>query len=263
MNRMNWYPGHIEKAKHEMSRVLKAVDVVVEVLDARAPAASRAYEHQKLFSQKRRFVVLTKKDLADPVVTDRWCRSISQILPCVALSPKNDEPKTLLKKIEKLYEPRFGELRLMIVGIPNVGKSTLINWLGGRKSTRVGAQPGITRGLQWIRVSPSFLVLDTPGIVYPYVFNRLLAAKLMLIGSIDVDKVDPWQVLDELETLLRPIIGSADLVEFLENFGRSRGFISKGGVVNKETALKRLIREFSEGKFDPISLEDSSEYRFQ
>jgi len=225
MNRMNWYPGHIEKAKHEMSRVLKAVDVVVEVLDARAPAASRAYEHQKLFSQKRRFIVLTKKDLADPVV--------------------------------------FGELRLMIVGIPNVGKSTLINWLGGRKSTRVGAQPGITRGLQWIRVSPSFLVLDTPGIVYPCVFNRLLAAKLMLIGSIDVDKVDPWQVLDELETLLRPIIGSADLVEFLENFGRSRGFISKGGVVNKETALKRLIREFSEGKFDPISLEDSSEYRFQ
>ncbi|HCZ06542.1 MAG: ribosome biosis GTPase [Thermotogota bacterium] len=260
---MNWYPGHIEKAKKQMARFLKAVDVVVEVLDARAPAASRAYEHQKLFAQKKRLVVLTKKDLADPGTTSEWKNVISKTFPCIAVSPRTDRPNLFFRVVERFYRPRFGELRLMIAGIPNVGKSTLINWLGRKRVTRVGALPGITRGVQWIRLTPSLLVLDTPGIVYPKVFNRLLAAKLMLIGSIDVDKVDPWELYEELSELLLPVIGSRELSTFLEEFGRSRGLVVRGGEVDKESALKRLIRDFSEGKFGSISLERPQENPIQ
>ncbi|MDD4826686.1 MAG: ribosome biogenesis GTPase YlqF, partial [Mesotoga sp.] len=196
-----YYPGHIQKAKRQIQNYIKSVDGIVELLDARIPLSSRAYEAERLFQNKQRIVVLNKSDLADPAITSMWKRHFSEQGSGVveASLRSTDARHFIIKEIVPLLKSRFYEKRFMVVGMPNVGKSTFINRLKGKKSLAVGNRPGITRGVQWINVSESIAVLDTPGILYSELRSQQVTTKLLAVGSLPYEKFDP---LDAFERVL-------------------------------------------------------------
>lgn len=187
-----WYPGHIEKAKKNIQKNLKIVDAVVEMVDARIPYTSRAYEYERLFGNKQRILVLSKEDLADPAITLIWLKYFSKDnIPVLKINLKStDARRFLTKKIFPLIRSRYVEKRIMIVGMPNVGKSTFINRLKGKKSLAVGNTPGVTRGVQWITISKQLMVLDTPGILYTRLHSPSIITKLAAVGSLPLEKLD-------------------------------------------------------------------------
>ena len=258
---ISWYPSHINKAKSKIREMLKIVDLVVEVLDARAPLVSRAYEHSKLFGSKKRILLLNKSDLADPSVTDKWIKVISKKWPVIAISTRHDKPEKVLSFLKGFS--RKMETRLMLVGIPNVGKSSVVNFLGRRRATKVGGIPGITRGPHLIRIARNLLLLDTPGILYPRLTNRELTAKLLLIGALDVDKVDPVLVYEEIENILpENLKREKTLFQLLEDYSKKRGIPLRNGELDVENAMKRLVRDIAQGKMGRFSLETPRDENF-
>ena len=259
-----WSAGHIERAKKKIAELVKAVNYILEVRDARAPFATGAYEREKLFRGKKSVIILNKSDIADEAVTEKWENFYRSRGERVIITKKGDRSKKLLKRI-------FGEasnVRALIVGLPNVGKSSFTNRLKGRRSTRVGAVPGITRGVQWIQINDNVRIIDTPGILYSELFSKELAAKLLLVGSIVVEKVDDWEIQElafgilkkRYPGVVRDIageVGSFD--EFLEIFGKKRGMIQKGGTVDREKASHKFFHEIYNGKLGKMSFEDPEE----
>ncbi len=261
---MFWHPGHVAKAKKRIRELVKAVNYVLELRDARAPYATGAYEREKLFKGKKSIIVLTKTDLADPVVTDEWIAYYKERGERVVTCQKGERGRTLLKKI-------FGErtvARALVVGLPNVGKSTFINKLKGRRSLKVGAVPGVTRGVQWIQINDRIKIVDTPGIVYTELFSKNLTAKLILTGCLPIELVDDWEILEMAFSIvygkypgaIRDLTGEVkSFDEFLMIYGKLRGFLIKGGEIDKEKAKNAFFFELSTGKFGRMSFEKSSE----
>ncbi len=256
-----WNPGHIAKAKKRIAELVKAVNYVIEIRDARAPFATGAYEREKLFRGRKSVIVLNKADLADPATTEEWVEYYRKRGEKVVTSEKGDRSKGLIKKL-------FGEktsARVLVVGMPNVGKSTFINRLKGRRSLKVGAVPGVTRGVQWIQVNERIKMLDTPGIVYTNLFSKNLIAKLLLVGCLPPEKVEDWEYFSLAFEILKgrypgvasEIAGDVDTFdEFIEIYGRRRGMLLKGSVVDKESAAHRFFYEVYMGKFGKMSFED-------
>lgn len=276
---IQWFPGHMTKTKRMIEDHLKAVDVVAELLDARIPQSSANPMVEELVKGKPRIVILNKADLADPRETDLWIsyykkKGIS-VVPMTVGNGKNK--KKLLSLIRETAEPILSRwrkrglknrsVRLMILGIPNVGKSSLINFLAGKASTRTANTPGHTRGKQWVRLSDGLDLLDTPGVLWPKFDDQTAALRLAATGAIAGDVFNPDEVVPVLlsslaETapqVLKDIYGIDDVNRdpqlLLEDAGRRRGCLLPGGAIDYDRAEMAVLRDFRNGKLGRITLD--------
>jgi len=246
---VSWYPGHIEKAKRQIRDLLKLVNTVVEVRDARAPFATSAYGVD--FSRQETIILLNKVDIADEETTKKWVEFFKKQGKRVITTHKDEPRKVLLKKLS------FDRLaRVLIVGVPNTGKSTIINKLKGKRASSVGAQPGVTKGIQWFSLENGVKILDTPGILYKNIFSEDLAAKLLLVGSLPVERIEDQRIFERaFEIFAQNVRIASSFSEFFEDFARKRGLLKKGGVPDIERALMLFFTEVAQGKAGCVSFE--------
>lgn len=277
---IQWFPGHMTKAQRMIGENMKLVDAVAELLDARVPLSSRNPDIASLAGEKPRLVILNRTDLADPAITARWRAYFQkQGLPVLETDARSGKGvkqfpqavRTLLKdKLSELEAKGQGNrpLRVMILGIPNVGKSTLINALAGRKAAVAGDRPGVTRGKQWIHLENGIDLLDTPGILWPKFESQEVGEALALTRAIKAEVVDTETLAANFMLRLRATRPAAiterykftpdpdkNGFELLEDAGRKRGFLVSGGEVDIERMANVLLCEYHEGKLGRISLE--------
>lgn len=283
---IQWYPGHMVKAKRKIAEELKLVDVVIELLDARIPMSSRNPEVDEIVGNKKRIIVLNKSDLADPSVNKRWINFFNRENTRVILvnSMKGSGLKDVLSASKLLMKEKLDRLkskgmlvkttRALIIGIPNVGKSTFINKLAGRSAAQTGDRPGVTKSKQWIKVSPELELLDTPGILWPKFEDKRAGMYLAFTGAIKDEILDVNELaLNLLQVLAErfpenlksryklediPADITADML--LETIGRKRGCIIAGGEVDILRASVMLLDEFRGGKIGTISLETPEDF---
>ncbi|GGG12549.1 ribosome biogenesis GTPase YlqF [Paenibacillus abyssi] len=283
---IQWFPGHMTRARRQIQDKLKLIDIVIELLDARVPMSSRNPMIDEILQGKPRLIVMNKADLADPRATDRWISFFSdQGHACMAVDSSTgtkvmeipDRVKELLhdkisRMIGKGMNPRA--MRALIVGIPNVGKSTLINRLAGRNIAATGDRPGVTKGQQWIKVGTEMELLDTPGILWPKFEDELVGYRLAMTGAIKEQILNIediaffavrvlaqryWPALAErfgLDTPPKDPEDADEIVRVMEDIGRKRGCLLSGGRVNLEKASGIILRELRAGKFGRITLEE-------
>ena len=270
---INWYPGHMHKASKAMTEVLPQVDLVIELLDCRLPWSSRNPVIARLAKDKPCIKILSKADLADPDITALWQTHFEQtasVKTLLSTLDQADKPQKLLQLCHKVApaKPKTGlNLLAMITGIPNVGKSTLINAVAGRRATRTGDEPAITRGLQKIKLGEGITLLDTPGLLWPKIHNENSGYRLAISGAIrdtatDVEDLAFYLagfLLARYPGLLQaryelPSVPAGEL-EFLEQMGARRGCLRGGGRLDLEKASAILINEFRAGTLGRISLE--------
>ena len=285
---IQWFPGHMAKARRQIEEKLKLLDLVIELVDARIPLASRNPMIDQILKRKPRLVLLNKADLADPSVTDEWTAYFKRLrldaLPVDSASGHRVQEivgraKEMLRdkldrQLAKGMNPR--PLRALIVGIPNVGKSTLINRLAGRKIAATGDKPGVTKAQQWIKVGTDMDLLDTPGILWPKFEDPEVGLKLAATGAIKEQIIALEEVafyalkllialypdalrkrydLAELPDLAQAEGDPEPVVQVMEEIGRKRGCLLKGGVVNLEAASGVILRDLRSGAMGRISLE--------
>lgn len=282
---IQWFPGHMTRARRQIEEKLKLIDVVFELLDARIPDSSRNPMVDEITGSKPRLVLLNKADLADPDSTSEWSRYFrGQGFATHAIDANAGtgvkeiagKAKGLLKEkidrqIAKGMKPR--PIRALIVGIPNVGKSTLINRLAGRNIAQTGDRPGVTKGQQWIRFGGELELLDTPGILWPKFDDPVVGFRLAATGAIKEDVLHIDEVgcfvlkalVEQYGSALAERYGLADLpaelpdmqaaIEVLESIGRRRGCIVGGGHVDYEKAALVLLRDLRSGKLGRMTLE--------
>lgn len=280
---INWYPGHMAKAKRQLADQLGRVDVVIELCDARLPHASRNPDLDRLISGKKRVLLLNKADLADPAVTSMWLNHFrAQGIDCApfnAASGKAKDALALIDQAAKEMVERAAEkgvrktVRVMVVGVPNVGKSTFTNRLHGGAIAKTGDRPGVTRSNQWVRITPYLELLDTPGLLWPRLDDQVAARRLCYIGTVKDDVVDlPMLTIHLLEDMLS-VKPQAVMERFrikepelkgealLEAVCRGRGFLMKGGVCDYDRCCAVVLDEFRGGKLGRISLETPEKER--
>lgn len=276
---IQWVPGHMTKTKRMIEEHLKAVDVVAELLDARIPVSSANPMVEELVSGKPRIIILNKADLANPRATDQWISYYEKkgipVLPMSVGNSKNK--KKLLQVIRDTAEPILAKwkrrgmksrsVRLMILGIPNVGKSSLINFLAGTAATRTANTPGHTRGKQWVRLSEGLDLLDTPGVLWPKFDDQTAALRLAATGAIAGDVFNASEVVAELMSSLAKtspeILKEQYNIEnpdqdpqvLLEQAGRRRGCLLPGGNIDFDRAEMVVLRDFRNGKLGRITLD--------
>lgn len=276
---IQWFPGHMTKTKRMIEEHLKAVDVVAELLDARIPVSSANPIVEEIVSGKPRIIILNKADLANPRATDQWISYYEKkgipVLPMSVGNSKNK--KKLLQVIRDTAEPILAKwkrrgmksrsVRLMILGIPNVGKSSLINFLAGTAATRTANTPGHTRGKQWVRLSEGLDLLDTPGVLWPKFDDQTAALRLAATGAIAGDVFNASEVVAELMSSLAKtspeILKEQYNIEnpdqdpqvLLEQAGRRRGCLLPGGNIDFDRAEMVVLRDFRNGKLGRITLD--------
>jgi len=276
---IQWYPGHMTKTRRKLDADLKLVDAVCEIVDARIPMSSRNPDIDSICGNKPRIIILNRMDLADPEATKRWSEHFRQkgmaVLATDCKSRKGIngfQPavrSVLREKIERNAAKGMNKpLKVMVVGIPNVGKSTLINQISGRKGAKAENRPGVTRGVQWVTVENTLLLLDTPGILWPKFDDPEVGMMLAYTGAIKDDILDIEELACRLIKLLynrypqalkdRYGIDTDDDLpgyELLEMAGRKRGFLVSGGEINTERMAKVLLDEYRSGKLGHFTLE--------
>ena len=275
---IHWFPGHMNKALNEVENKVKLVDVVIELFDARAPISSINENLGKITAYKKKLVVLTKTDLADPIQTKKWMEVLSkQFDAIVSLDLKSSNAEQVLskavinlgkdkwtKEMAKGMKPQ--PIRTMIIGIPNVGKSSLINRLAKRKAAGVQNKPGYTRGEQWIIVNKDFLLLDTPGILPMSYTDTKKAANLALIGAIREDILPNEQLGEILLSFLKTHYPSAlndrfgiaeitDRITVLNQISERRKVVTSTGENDLIRSEALLLKEFKDGLLGKITLE--------
>ena len=280
---IQWYPGHMTKTRRQIEADLKQVDAVCEIVDARIPMSSRNPDIDTICANKPRIIVLNRSDLADPEATKRWiawfrnkgiaalatdCKSrkgISNFYPAVR--------SVLQEKIQRDAAKGMNRpLRIMIVGIPNVGKSTLINQISGRKGAKAENRPGVTRGKQWVTVDNGLLLLDTPGILWPKFEDPDVGMKLAYTGAVKENIMDTEELACHLMEVLwkyypdtvrgRYKVDMPDDTPgymLLEEAGRKRGFLLARGEINTERMAKVLLDEYRSGKLGLFTFEEPEE----
>ncbi|RJX17592.1 MAG: ribosome biogenesis GTPase YlqF [Ammonifex sp.] len=272
--KLNWYPGHMAKARKLIREHLKLVHVVFELLDARIPLSSRNPDIDAIVWKTPRVVVLNKVDLADPTQTRFWTTALAKgNHPVIQIDSSTGRGHSrIAQAVKTIAKPgRTGVIRGMVVGIPNVGKSTFINRLAAQRSARTGALPGVTRGKQWIRVSPGIELLDTPGVLWPRLDNREAALKLAATGAIKEEVVDSEGValwlLDWLKQNYPGVLKRryqlpalpASAGTLLESIGLKRGLVVTGGQVDRFKAAVSFLKEFRDGRLGRFTLDDRPE----
>ncbi|MBD5550688.1 MAG: ribosome biogenesis GTPase YlqF [Lachnospiraceae bacterium] len=279
-----WYPGHMTKARRMMEENIKLIDLVIELVDARIPLASRNPDIDALGKNKFRLVLLNKSDLADERANKLWKEYFeekgSYVLEVDSRSGSGIKAihglvqKACKEKIER--DRKRGILnrpvRAMVVGIPNVGKSTFINSFAGKACTKTGNKPGVTKGKQWIRLNKSLELLDTPGILWPKFENQEVGLKLALIGSMNDNIISGAEMAVRLIDMLKERYGGAlqqrygveeekENFEILEDIARKRGCLLRGEELNTEKAAALLLDDFRSGRLGRITLEMPDEER--
>ncbi len=277
---INWYPGHMKKTKELIQDNLKLIDVVVELLDARIPISSKNPQLDSMIGGKERIVVFNKFDLADPEVLESWIkfyknRGIRAItINCLTGEGVNrlihEMKVTSQPKIDRLKAKGMSDrnIRVMIVGIPNVGKSSLINKLAGKKAAQTGNKPGVTKGKQWIRIRKGFELFDTPGILWPKIDNREVGLNLAYVGSIKDDIMD----IEEIAILLLEFLiknyprllmnryhiefdDTAETIDVMNMIAEKRGCLLKGNQYDYHKVSMTILDEYRRGIIGKISLE--------
>ena len=275
---IQWFPGHMAKTLRQLRDGLKLVEAVVELRDARAPASTANPEVARLAQHKERYVVFTKADLADPEITRGWSEFYRRTkTPFFAVDPRNQASVGDFVAFLTSEGTRAVK-RYMVVGVPNVGKSTLINAVGRKGTTKTGDKPGLTRGLQWVKVTERLELLDTPGLLWPKFANQQTALNLAIIGSISSQRYDAEEValhlLDVVERLKpgslenrygvpfpgQPAGDMLTLYNYLGELAHRRGYLQVGGVGDTATMAVTLLKEFREGKLGRVSLESPEGY---
>lgn len=275
MEHINWYPGHMKKTRELIQENLKLVDAVLEVIDARIPRSSRNPIIDELVKEKKRILVFNKSDLADNEATKAWAEEFQRqgFLSLTTNCMSGEGTVRLLKRLENLQEEknrgqaRKKPYRLMIVGVPNVGKSSLINRLTGRKSTQTGDRPGVTKGKQWLSLPGNMQLLDTPGILWPKFEDPEVGLNLAFCGSIKDEILDVASLALELISLLQrdyPELLAQRYkleelpqtpLETMEAAARKRGCILPGKKIDYERIARVVLDEFRSGKIGKITLE--------
>ncbi len=275
---VQWYPGHMTKAKRMMQEDMKLIDLVIELLDARIPYSSRNPDIDDLAKGKSRLVLLNKSDLADPKRNEMWLDHFKKSgTIALLLDSKNRKGFVPINKaIEEACAAKIERdrkrgiknrpVRAMVVGIPNVGKSTFINSLTRKASTKTGNKPGVTKGKQWIKLDKNVELLDTPGILWPRFENEKIGMNIAYIGSVNDEIIDGTDLAMNLMEKLRidypgTLTGRYEVSEedktvvILENIASKRGCLKKGGEVDYDKAARIILDDFRSGKLGKLTLE--------
>lgn len=275
---INWYPGHMTKARRMMEEDIKLIDLVIELVDARVPISSRNPDIDKIGKNKARLILLNKCDLADERTTKEWSEWFEkQGYYAVMVNSKSGNGLKAINNVvkdackEKIERDRKRGIlnrpvRAMVVGIPNVGKSTFINSYARKACAKTGNKPGVTKGKQWIKLSSTLELLDTPGILWPKFEDQSVAIRLALIGSIKDEILNTTELAIDLLNFLNDnysgllnerygITESDDAIQMLKDIAFNRKFLLKGNELDIDKASKILLDEFRNGKLGRISLE--------
>ena len=285
--RIQWYPGHMAKTKKQIENDLKLIDVVIELLDSRIPVSSRNPDIKKLTANKKKIIILNKCDLADENTNQKWVKEFSKEAPVILVDSNSGKGiEKVSKEIDKLMEEEIKKqalrgrinktIRIMILGIPNVGKSSFINRISKKTTMKVGNKPGVTQNKQWIRIGKNQELLDTPGVLWPKFESNEVALNLAFTGTIKDDNIERVEIAYELLKILmrdyrknlleRYNISEEEMhkVEKLPNsayelmklIGQKRGALISGNVIDDEKIARIIIEDFRSTKFGKISLEN-------
>lgn len=277
---INWYPGHMAKTRREITEKMSLIDIVYEVIDARMPLSSKIVDIDSLIKEKPKILIVTKYDLCDKKETDTilefYKKQGYQVVPVDLLTGKNVSmivsltkecmTEMNLKRKEKGMKPR--PIRALIVGSPNVGKSTLINRLVGKKATVIGNRPGVTKNLGWIRIHKDIELLDSPGILWPKLENQKQATILACFSAIREEILDVSLLATFILKILMEYypdrllnrygldtIDFSDIEPTLSTIAKQRGALAKGGEFDYDKVYQLIVRDFKEGMFGPITLD--------
>lgn len=277
---INWYPGHMAKAKREMKEKMNLIDIVYEVIDARMPLSSKIVDIDEIIKEKPRILLMTKYDLCDQVETDKirdyYEQQGYQVIPLDLA--KGTNVNTIFTKseiiLQQLNEKRANKglkprnLRALIIGVPNVGKSTLINRLVGKKAVQVGNRPGVTKSLGWIRINKNIDLLDTPGILWPKLENQEHAYTLALLSSIKEEILNQQDLaifaLNKLQLLYSEKLKKRydltdeqlqDLEKTLQAIATKRGAIKKGNQIDEEKVYQIILQDLKNNAFGALTLD--------
>ncbi|AFQ45562.1 ribosome biogenesis GTPase YlqF [Desulfosporosinus meridiei] len=270
---IQWFPGHMAKTRRLLTEQLKWVDVVLELADARIPVSSRNPMLHKLLGSKARLLLLNKADLANPNWTSKWVKYLKESGPVYAVSATSGVGiKQIVPELERMVlakQARQAEkgirqqmIRVMIVGIPNIGKSSLINQLTGGAQAKVGNKPGVTRGNQWVRIHERVELLDTPGMLWPKFDDLEVGRKLAALGAIkddvfDIEELSTWVIewfnQYSPDSLARYKISEPEVT--LESIGRKRGCLIHGGRVDTLKAARIFLRDLRMGQLGSITMD--------
>jgi ribosome biogenesis GTPase A len=253
---VQWYPGHMVRAMRTMGERLKLIDLVIEVADARVPRSGRNPLLDGMIGKRKRMLVLNREDLAEPDVTASWLEYYSdQGLPTVATDGRAQPSlKRAYAVVDRLAADVRGNVRAMVLGLPNSGKSSVINGLLRRAAAKTEDRAGVTRQLQWFRMANNVELMDTPGILVPKIPNVEAQWKLAMVGAVPRARYDPEEICVRFHLWLKAR-DPQTLVPDLEQFARARGFARRGGDFDYHNAAQSYVRLFNEGVFGRITLE--------
>ncbi len=284
---INWYPGHMAKTRRQIEEDLKLIDVVIELLDSRIPIASRNPDIKKLTNNKKRIILLNKCDLSDENMNKRWVEKLSKEAPTLLTDSNSGKGvDKVTKKIEELMKDEIARqaargrinktIRVMILGIPNVGKSSFINRISKRTTMEVGNRPGVTKSKQWIKIGKNQELLDTPGVLWPKFESDEVALNLAFTGTIKDDLIERTEVAYELLKILyskyrknikdRYKISDEEIMklekednyiyELMQIIGKKRGALISGGNTDDEKVARIILDDFRNCKLGKITLEE-------
>ena len=271
---INWYPGHMAKAKRELKENMALIDIVYEVIDARMPFSSKVVDIDDIIKDKPKILVVSKYDICDKSVTDKLLENYKDytIVKCNLLNGNINELMNKTKEIsKKINDDRISKgmkprkARVVVVGSPNVGKSTLINKLVGKKAVQTGNTPGVTKSLGWVRINNDIELLDSPGILWPKIENQDNAHVLAALSSIkeeilDIEDIARFVIIklsllypDNLKERYK--LDNIDLDTIYDDIAKKRGFLLKGGLVDYDKVYLTIIRDLKDSKFGNITLD--------
>lgn len=276
---INWYPGHMVKARREIEENIKLIDIVAMLVDARAPLSCRNTDLEKIAGQKTIVFILNKMDLALPAATQKYIEAFRELgFAAAAIDSTSGKGSTeVIRSIKNAYKPladqmlqrgrRIRPARVMVAGVPNIGKSTFLNCLVGKKMAKTGAKPGITRGKQWVRVREDIEFMDTPGLLWPKIDSEEQGLKLALLDIVGENAYYEHDVVmylikklvlktpEALKDKLNIIDLDKSEIELLDDIARRRGHLLKGGGLDTDKTCQVLLQEFRKGKLGRLSLD--------
>ncbi len=278
---INWYPGHMAKTRREIKDNINLVDIVYEVIDSRMPLSSKIIDIDELIGNKDKVLIMTKYDLCDKTETDKFIKYYKslgyKVLPLDLINMKDVSKKVLeisndtytkMNDIRKNKGLKPRSLRAMVIGVPNVGKSTLINRLVNKKAVNVGNTPGVTKTISWIRINKDLELLDTPGILWPKLENQKFAHNLAVLSSIKEEILDPEQLTSYIIEILYNLypeqlktrygidkVDFDNLFDLYDQIGKNRGALLKGNLVDYDKVFSIIINDLKTNKFGNITFD--------